>query len=219
MRKFHTMMQALMLLLLTAGVFVGCRKGEDDPWLTLRGRKTRLVGKWSVTSGMVQRGALFTTSEGNQVVGTSTSRYSETAVEQTNFYSRVTGDVTSTMQGDFSGKVEIFRDGTYTMTMTEKFSAQGNNQTETNVGGTYKGYWSFTGGNQANNTRKREQLVLQTVSFVPVTGTGEVNTNPVPDAIYTINQLKHKEIVLSFENSSSDALNTVKEEWTWSLLD
>jgi hypothetical protein len=218
MRKFHTMMQAMMLLLLTAGVFVGCRKGEDDPWLTFRGRKTRLVGKWSVTSGMVQRGALFTTSEGNQVVGTSTSRYSETAVEQTNFYSRVSGDTSYTMRGDFSGKVEIFRDGTYTMTTTERFTAQGNSL-ETNNGGTYKGYWSFTNGNQANNTRNREQLVLQTVSFVPVTGSGEVNTNPVPDAIYTLNQLKHKEIVLTYENSSSDALNTVKEEWTWSLLD
>jgi hypothetical protein len=217
MRKFHTMMQALMLLLLTAGVLVGCRKGEDDPWLTFRGRKARLVGKWSVTSGMVQRGAEFTTPEGNQVVGTSTSRYSETAVEQTNFYSRVQGDVTWSQTGDFSGKVEIFRDGTYSMSVSEKFKVGDAN--EVNNGGTYTGLWTLTGGNKGNNVRKREQLMLQQVSYTPVTGTGELNTNPVPSALYHLKQLKHKEIVLTYENNSSDALNTVKEEWTWSLLD
>lgn len=214
MRKLHTTMQALLLLVLTAGVFVGCRKGEDDPWLTFRGRKARMVGKWSVTSGMVSRGALFTANNGNQVVGTSSSRYSEKRVEQTNYYSTSQKDSTWTRSGDFSGSVEIFRDGTYKMTHTEIFKASGNIP-ELNNSVTITGYWSFTGG--ANDTRKREQLVLQEVSVVPAAGVASVNNNPVPSAIYNIRQLKSKEIVLDYTNDSSDALDTSREEWTWSL--
>lgn len=216
MRKLHTMMQALILLLLTAGVFVGCRKGEDDPWLTLRGRKARMVGKWSVTSGMVSRGAEFTADNGNRVVGTATSRYSEKQVEQTNYYSTPEGDKTWTITGDFAGSVEIFRDGTYKMSHTEIFRAQGATP-EMNNSAEISGYWSFTGG--SNDTRKREQLVLQQVTVVPSAGSGSVNNNPVPSALYNIRQLKHKEIVLEYTNDSSDALDTRREEWTWSLND
>jgi hypothetical protein len=79
----------------------------------------------------------------------------------------------------------------------------------------FSGYWSFTGG--ANDTRKREQLVLQEVSVVPAAGVASVNNNPVPSAIYNIRQLKSKEIVLDYTNDSSDALDTSREEWTWSL--
>lgn len=209
-------MQALMLLLLTAGVFVGCRKGEDDPWLTFRGRKARLVGKWSVTNGMVSKGAMFTTSQGNQVAGTVTSRYSEKKVEQTNSYTTALGDTSWTSPGTFSGNVEIFRDGTYKMTVSEIVKGY-SGVPEINNSVAVTGYWTLTGG--SNDTRKREQLMLQQVSSTPSVGSGSVNSNPVPSALYNIRQLKHKEIVLEYTNDSGDALNNVREEWTWSLQD
>ena len=102
------------------------------------------------------------------------------------------------------------------MTHTEIFRAAGATP-EMNNSAEVSGYWSFTGG--SNDTRKREQLVLQQVTVVPSAGSASVNNNPLPSALYNIRQLKHKEIVLDYSNDSSDALDSRREEWTWSLND
>lgn len=37
-----------VLLVIVGTSFTACRKGEEDPWLSLRTRKARLVGEWKV---------------------------------------------------------------------------------------------------------------------------------------------------------------------------
>ncbi|NSW46420.1 MAG: hypothetical protein HPY79_11460 [Bacteroidales bacterium] len=36
------------LFLVMAFIYSGCRKGEEDPWLSLRSRNQRLIGKWKL---------------------------------------------------------------------------------------------------------------------------------------------------------------------------
>ncbi|MBI5540915.1 MAG: hypothetical protein HY951_12700 [Bacteroidia bacterium] len=42
-------------------VFQSCKKGEDDPTISLRSRKARLVGEWSLTSGKITSHEEYTT--------------------------------------------------------------------------------------------------------------------------------------------------------------
>lgn len=41
----------LSLVLLSTLLLIGCKKGENDPFLSLRTRKSRVVGDWHISSG------------------------------------------------------------------------------------------------------------------------------------------------------------------------
>jgi hypothetical protein len=217
MRKLNFMMQAMAVLVLSAGVFTGCRKGEDDPWLTLRSRKARLTGKWNITSGKVSKGQMYMAPNSQMISGTFDEIYSGSVVQQINRFSWNGMDSVRDVQGTFEGTVEIFRDGTYKMNMVKRVAVTATDTTKITSGAYTEGYWTLTGG--TNDTRKREQLMLQEVKNAPIGGVATVNDNPVPSALYNIRQLKHKEIVVEYENNSNDAANYVKMEWTWSLKD
>ena len=44
---------AIALIFSSLLVFTGCRKGEDDPFLSFRSRTARLTGEWKLKSGEI----------------------------------------------------------------------------------------------------------------------------------------------------------------------
>jgi hypothetical protein len=44
---------ALFVVLAAAFVLPSCKKGENDPFLSLHSRKARVVGEWKLTSGLI----------------------------------------------------------------------------------------------------------------------------------------------------------------------
>ncbi len=40
-----------LILLMFAAVFTGCKKGEEDPSISLLSRSARLTGDWNLTTG------------------------------------------------------------------------------------------------------------------------------------------------------------------------
>lgn len=46
----NTIKLLLIFVILTGTILPSCRKGEGDPFLTLRSRKARITGEWKMDS-------------------------------------------------------------------------------------------------------------------------------------------------------------------------
>lgn len=49
----HPILSRLLLFLTLVFLFSECKKGEDDPLISIQTRKSRLTGKWKMTSGKI----------------------------------------------------------------------------------------------------------------------------------------------------------------------
>ena len=106
----------ILCLMLVGGTFLGgCKKGEEDPFISLRSRDARIKGDWKLSS--------YTSTEtysngggiGGPVQVTSTSNYDGTNLTTT----FVGGGNSGTETYSFSQKLSIEDDGRYTVTSVE----------------------------------------------------------------------------------------------------
>lgn len=125
----NTLLAAVILSTVSAG-FVGCKKGEDDPFLSLRTRKARVAGEWKITS-----------IKSTDVSGTATdimtmngSTYTET-------------DASGTSTGTWTLEYTFEKDGTYKST-----------ENMDGVLSTSEGTWNFTSG--VGKSKNKSQITL-----------------------------------------------------------
>jgi len=122
--KQNLIMKAIKQLLVCSTVSVlllGCQKGEDDPFLSLRSRDARVTGTWEMTA-MKSIGS----EEITQVYGDSTITFQTSA--ETNFKGNTITSVytqldsylglpaTLTRESEYKSELTINKDGTYTWT-------------------------------------------------------------------------------------------------------
>ena len=174
---------ALAAVVLVSGAsFTACKKGENDPALSLSSRKSRLVGEWTLSKGETK------STSGSS---TTTTTYTETSATQSSGGASVTFTYTE--------KMEIVKDGTYTSTVVV-----------TNPGSsaetyTTKGRWSFLGKNKDAEYKNKEVLALMETSSSE-SGTTTCNcttteSNPDYADLYEIDQLKSKEMIVKYKNT------------------
>lgn len=46
-------MRKLLLILAVVNIILSCKRGEDDPWLSMRSREQRLIGKWKLAEEQI----------------------------------------------------------------------------------------------------------------------------------------------------------------------
>lgn len=179
-----------------AGLF-GCKKGEDDPFLSLKSRKSRLTGEWKVsqmTSKEAEQNTFFLTSSGTN------STYDGTTLTTTEEH----GGVSETYSSNFSQEFTFEKDGTYKMVITE--TEDGESYTETT-----EGNWIFLGKNKNADLKNKEAISLSQTKFS--TSDGEFESSGGSFQNYNtliISQLKNKELVFSFDEEQT--INTT--HWT-----
>lgn len=179
--------------------FVGCKKGENDPAISLRSRKGRVAGEWTVASG-----------EGKTTSGSSTTTWK---IDGTT-YSYTSGSTTLT--STYEGKYTFEKDGTWTSTTTQ--SGDGWSE-KTDASGT----WNFTGG--VGETKNKSQIVMMTLSETTTSTFGSTTDTETdtwtgldaPTSIYDIDQLKNKEMIWKMNGSSTYGSSTSSSEGTWTL--
>lgn len=167
-----------LLAIAVAGVaFVAsCKKGEDDPSLSLRSRKSRVAGEWKVSSAETKM-----TTTGSAGTSTSSSTSTETwtgdtykASESSTYSSGgSSSSSTSTIDGTVETNTYTFeKDGTwkqnlkYTTTETETddvFGGQVKTTTVTNYTISKSGVWNFLGKVQ-DDTKNKEEMSVSTTS-------------------------------------------------------
>jgi hypothetical protein len=189
---------ALAAVVLVSGAsFTACKKGENDPGISLASRKGRFVGEWKVTAGVTK------TTSG---AGTTTATYTETGVTYTNGG----GSATST----WSETLTVEKDGTFLMTEIE--TPQGGNTTTT----TTKGRWMFAGKNKDAELKNKEAVVL-TMTENTVTSGGASITTTVTNAdngmIWTIDQLKSDEMIVKYVTTTTTGGASSTDDVSWTF--
>lgn len=213
MKTMKNIFIAIAASALVMPVFNSCKKGEGDPAISLKSRKSRVAGEWTVSS------LTSTSSSTSGPAVTSSSTYTFDG-------STVKGSTTS---GGTTISWPVAPD-TYTQTLTMTFEKDGtwkSSQVSTETSGTSpnnttevttteeSGTWTFEGG--TGESKKKEYLSTYTTSstWTKVTTTGSVSTTTSgsntatakggsPD-VWQLTTLKSKEIVAHQEKTWSNS--------------
>ncbi|MEI6123342.1 MAG: hypothetical protein WCQ95_06905 [Bacteroidota bacterium] len=177
-------MKRLLLVLLVAAIaiptFQSCKKGPNDPAISLKSRKARLVGEWTLSSGTITQNA------GTQVVYTfngSTVSYS------------TGGSV------NYTETVTIVKDGTYKSVVLD------DGDMSTDEGQWY--FMGANKDNDIKN-KECVAFVITKRTYTPAGGTTIVSTwtSTNPDFAWRLDELKSKELIVTIDETSSSPSST-----------
>ena len=197
----------LSAILLT-GTFVACKKGDNDPFLSLRSRKDRLSGLWTVKEETV-----------NEVITIPGSTTTNNVVYdgQMAISSSVTvasGVSTTTIDtSKYSVSLEIKKTGNYEKKIVNA------NLLDIEV---YSGTWMFLGKSKIDKLKKKEAILITTSKAV--ISDGAVSNSYVYADLngktIVIDQLKNKEMITIIvedqanETGLSSSTKTTKTTYT-----
>lgn len=184
MRKFKlfTLIPCSALLLyafifLTPFILTECKKGPDDPKISLRTRKARLCGNWNLKSGkstfrIAQKGLAPYDLDVEQMNGS-------TATVWDDFY-------WATYQIQYSLHLEIKKDGSFTL--NERYSSS-----VIDASGT----WNFAGGGKNKN---KEEVVFIIDHVNNGSTTKHLFNKQCTEFTYELVQLRHDKLVMNISN-------------------
>lgn len=200
MKKINQFLSVALTGLIIAAAIPGCKKGEDDPFISLRSRKSRVAGEWKVSQ------STYTTTSGTPAI-TCTTTYdgtteSKTCGSGTPSTSVVNQTVTFEKDGTFKWHLETTPTG------------------GTKITDDYEGIWNFTCG--VGDVKSKEQIALTftKLTTVDASGSGSATAKSNLYNIYDITQLKNDEMVWyakssdTFTGSGSASSSSSKETIT-----
>ncbi|MEN9523873.1 MAG: hypothetical protein RL065_2250 [Bacteroidota bacterium] len=165
-----------------------CKKGSGDPLLTLRSRKARLVGTWTLSKQ----------DQSNTYTSGGTTNVSTRKVDGTTL--TVTTGGTSAV-GTYTETLDITKDGKFTINSTETYSAGGSTFTTTEV---VSGTWDFLSG--VGDLKSKESIILKALSITQTSGgTSSVNTYSQTNngTTWKITTLKNKSLIVDSDDEQT----------------
>ncbi len=192
MKKLIQTLALAAVVVVSGASFTACKKGENDPGLSLKSRKGRLTGDWKVTKADMTQ-----TSGGS----TSSTKIDGTTITQTSGGGSITGTCAYTLTID--------KEGTYEFKQSETYGGITNNRTE-------KGRWSFLGKNKDGEIKNKEAIVLMETSYTSGT-TSTTTSNPTSGVIWTIDQLKNKEMIVKGKETYTSGSTTSTDEYSFTF--
>lgn len=197
---------AVAALVIASFGFAGCKKGPNDPFISLLSRKARMTGEWKTTKG-----------EGKEVQGntTTTWTYDGAIYKET----QTTGSNSSTTSTNITYETSFEKDGTFKrVTTTTVTSPIAGSEVETETG-----TWNFTGG--VGEDKGKDHIVMKILSYNDVITVGSSSTSSTttytgddaPTEIYFLDQLKNKEIVITYEGTTTNGSSTTSNEGSWTM--
>lgn len=188
---------ALCAVTLCAGMS-SCKKGENDPFLSMRTRKARIAGEWKLSN---LAGTDKDVNPGISTTHTTVTSYDGTTKTQVDSYQTANSSTSSTSTNAYSVTLTIKKDGTYQQTLTENGATS-----------TTEGTWIFLRKSKKNDLKSKEAVMLTETS----TSSGGTTTtsSDLDGMVYTIDELKNKEMILKYEWSQSSGGNTLSSDQT-----
>ena len=193
---------ALSILLLFGGIMVldGCKKGDNDPLISLRTRKQRLSGEWKMTEGTWSEADTTWTYDGTNLIK-SVSGVAGDPLEVTYEYEFETDNkFKSSVVTNFPAG--WFGVGTAAFTRTESID----------------GGWNWAGGD--NDSRYKSKLLLlseiiQTVNSNDGSNIDATNIEGQNEGIvYDLDELRHDKMVWKYDKDISTVTGIVSSEGT-----
>ena len=184
-----TLVKITMLLVAGMMIFTGCKKGENDPFLSLSSRTKRLCQEWKLTASE------STTTEVTETTsGTYVSTYNGSIKTTISSYTYGSFTMTDTTTYPYTHEIEFVKDGTF----EEVTNSDGDVETG-------KGIWSWVYGNESQELEKKEAVMITYTSDGTYTLTG---SSISPDGIFVFDRLSKDEAVVIIDYKSVDADGT-----------
>ena len=166
MKKANKLFALLMLVVLVSPVFNSCKKGANDPFISLRSRAGRLKGVWNLTAGTV-----------TNISGSSSTTYTYTGTMVT----YVAGGQSQT--APYTESVEFVKDNTFTSTVMSGTTME-----------VVSGFWAFMDGYDA--VKNKECVVLRIKSEMYGSDITTYTDDLMPSQILRFDELKGSECII-----------------------
>lgn len=181
--------KALFGVILLGGILLsGCKKGENDPFLSLRSRKARICGEFNVTSYESVYKDPSTNQSRTEILNNGVMTITET--DQNGTY---------TESFPYSAEYAFYKDGTFmTSVKSDAYSML------------IKGAWFFVGKNKDADLKNKEAIgMVDKEAQYDNPGNSFVYNSKFDDfgSLYILNQLKEKEIILQKKGEYDDGAN------------
>lgn len=180
----------------TATTVTSCKKGKNDPALSLKSRKARLAGDWELTG--------YSSTEtyyDNGNVREEILLEGSTLTKKTYF----NDNLVSTETQEFSETLSFTKDGKYTMIHVDE---------------TTEGNWAFIGKSKDAGLKNKEAILLSDTRVTYSDGTSQSwKTNSMfADGILTLDRLSNKEMFVKSSTTSTynDHPDTFEAVFTYS---
>lgn len=185
----------LMLLILgAAAALQSCKKGEDDPFLSLRSRKARVAGKWKMTSMNSKNTNSYSSYSSVSTFSSDGSTYSS---------SNTSGGTTTTNSGTYTSNFEFKKDGTFTLTFVED-----------SVTITETGTWDFNTG--VGKTKGKSEIKLNILSYTTPYSSVTISGRFYNET-YELKELRNKKMVLTNQYTYASSTDNDSHETTITL--
>ncbi|MFH2142767.1 MAG: hypothetical protein ABIJ97_10110 [Bacteroidota bacterium] len=227
----RTLKFVILVVLAIPFIVTSCKKGENDPFISLKSRNARLVGEWKIsestvsnTSNYTYDGSTYTQTTStvgsenvNDISYTSTETVTETFTVGSNSTTTIT---TTTGTGTIStNKITFEKDGVFKMeeikTINFKETVEGQSgisEWSESTNSLMNGIWYWAAENKTIETKNKEVIVFQiTSSFYSYTKTGDqtgdgsstqtYTGNDCPQMHYKIDKLTSKDMVIMEDDS------------------
>lgn len=224
MQKINNI-QVITIFLILVSTFSACKKGENDPFFSLKSRKARLVGEWKIAEGNIEESGNY--SYGEQAFNwQATYKYTANELNLSGIDNQVYNNIPSvdTIQDiySYSEKITFNKDYTFKIEINTSLKSVGGVAVTQPLTSVYKyeGNWNFGAKNKEKDLKNKEYLVLHiTNSNTTETQgeeTGSYNStysgfayseeyfNVGSPVLYLVlDKLTNKEIVVKFEESGT----------------
>jgi hypothetical protein len=186
---------ALLVVLAATFILPSCKKGENDPFISLKSRDARITAKWKLTKiegteSDIQTQGAYTTNESKTVSYNGSTETSTTVTTMTGF---PTDTQTATSIYTFELTLDKLGVATYSSTFPPN---------------SYTGNGSWTWG---SNSKNKDVLTIE------LNGTG----GSMFSGTYDIDQLKSSELLLKMKTeestTSTNASETKTTDYTYTL--
>ena len=205
------MMKKLIYLGCMLGALVSissCKKGEEDPFMSLRSRKARLAGEWDIANGKTEI-KLFQGEEYSYL------RTEEFDGEKLKYQTTVTQNGNTSNYSDqvkYENKIVFNKDQSFEFTKVQYYP---NGQIQSNERST--GTWAFALKNKSAEIKNKECVVINStkVTFTYYDENGQVtdqssqtfSANHSEGEIIYLKRLSNKELIIDFESSVAGYFN------------
>jgi len=179
-----------IVLFVSVIAFSGCKKGDDDPFISLRSRTARLAGDWKL-SGMDYTSTSTSTYSGTSYTTTTKVTYSGTVKTSTS----TTSGQSNTTTTVYTETLTIEKDGTFSGTVIDDGDAS-----------TYAGNWMWVKKNKSQDLKNKEAVIMTMTNY---TGDGDSDTysgkSNSPSDMWVIKKLANKELVILYDYTHTDS--------------
>lgn len=157
---------------------IGCKKGENDPTLSLRSRKARLVGKWVLEEGNMTLNENYKATQSSQgysqTINQTTlinSTFNSGTLMETYSETHTSGGQTATLQYAMNQihkeTLEFNKDQSFEMLITSNGTLNYSGTAMTvSLNNTLKGSWAFGKKNKETDVKNKETVILTLDDYI-----------------------------------------------------